>query len=43
MAGTRMGETSPIRAAYIEAIKEADRNNLAPLVDLHRQYQQKGQ
>lgn len=38
----QMGETSPIRTAYIEAIKAADRNDLAPLVELHRQYQQKG-
>jgi Fic-DOC domain mobile mystery protein B len=38
----QMGETSPIRAAYIEAIKAADKNDLSQLVDLHRQYQKKG-
>jgi Fic-DOC domain mobile mystery protein B len=34
----QMGEVSPIRSAYIEAIQAADRLEYGPLVELHRQH-----
>lgn len=38
----QMGTVSPIREAYIAAVRAADRNDLRPLADLHRQYQEQG-
>ena len=35
---TLLGVVSPIREEYIAAIKEADRMNYAPLIELHRRY-----
>lgn len=34
----QIGEVSPIRTAYIDAIKAADANNFGPLIALHKQY-----
>jgi Fic-DOC domain mobile mystery protein B len=34
----QLGETSPIREAYISAIQAADRMDYAPLVELHKQH-----
>ena len=36
-----MNRESPIRADYIKAVKEADRGNLQPLLDMHRIFQEK--
>lgn len=36
-----LGETSPIRGAYLDALRAADRNDHRPLVELHRRYQLK--
>lgn len=33
-----IGDVSPIRAEYIEAIQAADRNDHRPLIELHRRY-----
>jgi Fic-DOC domain mobile mystery protein B len=33
-----MGETSPVRGEYVEAIRAADKGDYAPLVQLHRQF-----
>ena len=32
-----IGDVSPIRSEYIEAIQAADRNDHRPLIELHRQ------
>lgn len=34
----QMGEVSPIRTAYLDAMQAADRNDYGPLVELHRQH-----
>lgn len=35
-----IGQTSPIRAKYIAAIKAADNGDYAPLISLHRRYEE---